>query len=110
MQAEQSNKPKIYIAGKISGEPINKTTMKFGAAHVKFRDMGYIVLNPLEIVNDWKATWDFAMRKCIAAMMSADECYFLKDWKESKGATIEHDLALKLKMKITYESNGRSKN
>ncbi|MFW2137128.1 DUF4406 domain-containing protein [Chryseobacterium sp. TY4] len=99
----KDRKPKIYIAGKISGEPIHSVTLKFGRAQSKFEAKDYEVLNPLAIVNDWHTTWDNAMRKCIAAMMTADEIYMLRDWNRSRGAQIERDIALQLKMKISYE-------
>lgn len=117
-------KPTIYIAGKVTGEPLATVTAKFGAAQVALEKQGYNVINPLAVTaaafeapsgsptggekgaNDdhWlHMPWTIAMRLTLAAMMTADAVYMLKDWKYSKGATIEHDLALKIKLPITYE-------
>lgn len=105
-----SEKPKIiYIAGKVTGAGDRAAiTQKFGTAQIKLQQKGYKALNPLAVVNDWRCTWEHAMRLCIAALMTADECYFLKDWQESRGARIEHQLAQELGMKITYEKAANS--
>lgn len=84
---------KIYIAGKVTGEPIAECTMKFGAAQKELEAMGFEVVNPITLVNDWKCTWDKAMRLCIAALMQCDTIFLLPDAYESKGAKLELDLA-----------------
>jgi hypothetical protein len=93
---------KIYIAGKISGEDRASCTMKFGAAQKQIEDYGHEALNPLEIVNDWNTTWNAAMKKCIKAIMDANIVLFLPDYKQSKGALLEHDLAIALNMAKVY--------
>lgn len=84
---------KIYLAGKVSGTDIAASTIKFGQAQHDIEQMGVEAINPLEVVNDWHTTWNAAMRKCIAAMMTADMVLLLPDWKESNGARIEKILA-----------------
>lgn len=94
----------VYIAGKITDAGDQATiTEKFDKAEKIWRDKGFIVLNPLKIVNDWHCTWERAMRTCVGAMMLANECYFLPDWQDSRGAKIEHQLAVDLGIPITYE-------
>lgn len=46
--------------------------------------------------------WIDFMRNDIAVLITCDEIHMLPDWKESKGANIEHDLALALGIKIVY--------
>lgn len=94
---------KIYIAGKVTGMHINHCTMKFGAAQMKLEKKGNTVVNPLEVVNDWKCPWPKAMRLCIAAMMECDAVYALDNWKDSAGATIEVELAKKVGLEIFYQ-------
>lgn len=92
-------KPKIYIAGKVSGEKIHEVTMKFGKAQKQLEALGYEAINPLEVVNDWKADWKDAMKLCIKALVDCDAVLFLPDHKESKGAMLEFDIARKLEIK-----------
>tara|TARA_R110000823_G_scaffold309594_1_gene433943 strand:+ start:9808 stop:10260 length:453 start_codon:yes stop_codon:yes gene_type:complete len=84
---------KIYIAGKVTGEPIAECTMKFGSAQVQIRDLGFIAVNPLEVVNDFKTPWRPAMQKCITALMDCDAIFFCHDWKDSPGAQLEAKIA-----------------
>ena len=94
------NKKKIYIAGKISGEDMALCTMKFGKVQKEIEAQGFKVLNPLEIVGTWETTWEDAMKKCIAALMTADAIFLLPDWKDSTGARFEYDIASKIKMRL----------
>lgn len=94
---------KIYIAGKITGEPIHLVTMKFGTVQLQLEQMGHEVINPLELVGTWSITWHEAMRKCIAAMMTADLVYFMPCTKESKGAQLELELVDKLNISKTTD-------
>ena len=103
-------KKKIYIAGKVTGEPIAECTMKFGQAQVNIEKLGYEAVNPLAVVGDWKCPWDLAMRKCIKALMDCDMIFMLEDYKSSKGAMVEYELATMLGMEIIYESSSFKKN
>lgn len=94
------SKKKIYIAGKISGEDLASCTMKFGKVQNELETQGFEVLNPLEIVGTWKITWEDAMKKCIAALITADAVVLLPDFKESKGAMIEEKLASDLNIRV----------
>ena len=98
---------KIYIAGKISGLPYHLVSQKFGKHEVELRRQGHEPIVPLNIV-DRTDTWDVAMRKCIAAMMTCDAIHLLPDWKDSPGAVIEHDLAEKLNMRIVHILNSKA--
>jgi len=84
---------KIYIAGKVSGEPIAECTMKFGIVQKQVEALGFIAINPLAVVGDWKTTWEEAMKKCIKALMDCDGMVLLPDWEQSTGAKIERQLA-----------------
>lgn len=92
------NKPKIYIAGKVSGEPLHACTMKFGAAQVQLQKMGFEVVNPLEVVPHFNIDWQTAMRLCICKLMGCHGVFLLKDYTDSRGAMIESNLAKNLKM------------
>ncbi len=99
------SKKKIYIAGKVTGLPITECTMNFGLAQITIEKLGHIAVNPLVVVNDWKATWEAAMRKCIAALMECDMILMLDNYTASPGACLEFDLAKKLGITIIYEND-----
>lgn len=90
----------IYIAGKVSGEPIAECTLKFGAAQKEIEAQGYRAINPLAVVNDWHCPWDKAMRLCLKAMLDADAVLALPDWQLSRGASIEIIIANHLNIKV----------
>ena len=56
---------KIYIAGKVSGETQVECAMKFSAVQKQVEALGFEAINPLEVVGNWEATWEEAMKKCI---------------------------------------------
>lgn len=83
---------KIYIAGKVTGLPEKEVVQKFNRAAQMVREIRLLPINPIEVVNNFRIDWKTAMRQCIAALMSADGVYILKDAKDSKGAQIEIQL------------------
>jgi hypothetical protein len=106
-------KTRIYIAGKVTGEGLAEVTAKFGMAQKELEAKGYSVINPLAVTaaacesteDNWlKMDWTLAMKLTVAAMMTCDEVYMLRDWKYSRGAIIEHGLAENLRMPITYQN------
>jgi len=89
----------VYIAGKVSGIE-NEARVHFKRAEIKLKLQGYQVINPMELEHDHDKTWKSYMRDCIIAMMRADAIYLLPNWRESKGARIEVQLAHNLGIKI----------
>lgn len=78
---------KVYIAGKIAGDP--QYRRKFLAAHMELKNEGHIVLNSAHLPEGMKSA-DY-MRICLAMIDSADLVIFLPDWETSAGARIEHE-------------------
>ncbi len=92
------NKPKLYISGAISGIP-DLNVLLFAKVTKALRDLGYIVVNPHVICQGIPAAeWSTCMRKCIIALMDCDIIIMLDDWQQSKGATIEYEIAQYLQM------------
>lgn len=77
---------KIYIAGKITGDPQYKE--KFGRVESHYRNQGYTVLNPACLPKGMTNA-DY-MRICFSMIDSADAVAFLPDWDKSAGARIEN--------------------
>ncbi len=93
---------KIYIAGKVSGEPIATCTMKFGSMQKKLETLGYQAVNPLEVVGTWQVTWHQAMKSCIKALVDCDAVLALDDYDKSQGAKIELDIAEDLGIPVFF--------
>lgn len=100
---------RIYIAGKVTGLPIHEVTMKFGAAQKQIEALGFIALNPLELVDDFKATWQYAMKICICHLTTANAVLLLDNWEQSKGAKIEKQLADDLEIPVFNNTAGNLK-
>lgn len=77
---------KVYIAGKITGDPDYKA--KFDAAATVLREQGHVVLNPATLPAGL-STGDY-MRICFAMIDCVDMVVLLSDWRESAGAMLEH--------------------
>lgn len=93
---------KIYIAGKITGEPWQQVVQKFADAKTYLQYIGYQAISPVDLVNDEEANWNDAMKICLRTLIECDAAYFLPCWGASKGACIEHYVALKLGLQIIY--------
>ena len=76
---------KIYIAGKITGDPEYKE--KFERAADAITQFGHTPINPAT-APDGLTAQDY-MRLSFAEIDAADMVVFLNDWKGSKGAALE---------------------
>lgn len=76
---------KIYIAGKITGDP--EYRRKFSCAARQVEEFGHIALNPAALPEGMSPA-DY-MRICFAMLDVADEMWYLADAKESPGAFLE---------------------
>ena len=76
---------KIYISGKIAGDPDYKG--KFARAAAQLERLGATVINPATAPEGLDKL-DY-MRICFAMLESADTAAFLPDWEDSPGAQLE---------------------
>lgn len=89
---------KIYIAGKITGDPYYKA--KFARAAADIADAGHTPINPA-LQPEGMSNADY-MRISFAQLDSADAVAFLPDWEDSTGARLEH-LWVEYTGKPTYD-------
>ncbi len=97
----QACNSRIYIAGPMSGLP-ELNFPAFHAAAVKYRARGATVLNPAEINPDPGTQWEDAMRADIALLVTCDTIVMLDGWTQSRGATLEHHIAVALGMVVVH--------
>lgn len=93
---------KIYIAGKITGVKNYKAT--FNIIEEKLIKKGHTVINPSILPAGFEHHEYLHINHAMIDVCEA--VYFLKCWKNSKGALIEHEYAEKIGKKIYYETVG----
>ena len=107
---------KIFISGKITGDPIEQCLQKFASAEWSISrkmklatkpqmDSGHdCTISPLYLPGIYFGIPHAdAMKICMESLKECTHIYMLKDWKESKGATIEHEWAKENGLEIIYE-------
>lgn len=99
---------KIYIAGKITGEDWKEAKAKFSNVQRILEEYGYDVENPCDHQIE-NGTWEMYMRQGLKAMLECGGVFALDNWKESRGASIEVQLALDLGMFVFYEDRDLNK-
>jgi len=83
----------IYIAGQITGLPIEVAEKNFAKAERELRQLDLKVINPLKLGIPYSWSWDDQMTECKRVInKDATAIYFLRGWKNSKGAREERDL------------------
>ena len=94
-------KKKIYISGGITG---NKNAQSdFEGAEFFLRAKGFNVVNPMKLDHSNATKWEDYMKLDIAELMKCDAIYLLNSWQTSRGATIEHNLALSIGITVFFE-------
>jgi len=106
---------KIYIAGKITGDPDYVAKFDHAAQVVNDRIFFDSVRGPfrLRAVNPTTFTlrgkslacysWRLSMLVCVVKLLGCSHVYMLNDWRNSKGARIEHRIAKLTRKKIRYQ-------
>lgn len=89
-------KMKVYISGQITGLPIEDAKDNFYKVQIKLEEQGYKVVNPLENGLPTNAKWEDHMKADIKLLMDCNTIYLLSNWKYSRGATIEKNIAIAL--------------
>lgn len=93
---------RIYISGKMNGDPNFKEKFdyaeKFCIVSCEFTE----VINPASLVR--LPTWKESLKRDLKILNDCDAIFMLKNWKESKGAILEHWYAKRLGLKIFYQN------
>ena len=90
---------KVYIAGKITGNPDYK--QQFAEAEKKLRAKGHTTMSPAVLPDGFEH--QEYMRVCFSMIDVCDAVFFLDNWRDSKGATMEYNYAFGAGKGIIFE-------
>lgn len=120
---------RIYIAGRITGDPNFREKFKsaasevsqawFGERHTPQRYvrlhnkiMRFKAINPIDFtllgIPLTEYRWHIGMAVCLWKLLFCSSVYMISDWEGSRGATIEHNTARFLGKCIVYQ-NGKQR-
>ena len=104
----RERKPRCYVAGPVAGVPDFRE--RFAAAVPAVEALGYEVVNPCDIApadhdgecppgydpgeGAWHTSSACYMRADLRALLGCDAIYLLPGWSRSRGATVEHAVAV----------------
>lgn len=91
----------LYLAGPMSGLP-DWNYPAFHKAAAELRAAGYEVINPAEVNPDTTQPWAACLRACLAEVVRCDVIAMLPGWEKSKGARLEHHVAIELGVPAIY--------
>jgi len=90
----------VYLAGAIAG--VNNYKEIFGYWERCLLQNGHEVVNPCKLPHDHDKKWRLFMNEDIIALVACDSIAMIPGWHDSKGARVEHSLALGLDMEVIY--------
>lgn len=98
---------KIYIAGKITGLDYETAESEFIFAEGTIERLGHEPLNPMKLVDqDDERTYEDQLLDALEiVLVDAQALYMLPNWRDSKGARIEHAIAEILGREIFYAAS-----
>lgn len=93
---------RTYISGKITGLPEDTARRLFAEAA---RGLTGEVVNPMELVPAAPTpTWTDYMVTDIAKLLTCTHIFMLSNWRDSKGARVEHAIAVAVGLTVQYQS------
>ena len=90
---------RVYVCGPMTGLPEYNYPAFHSAAH-ELRARGFDVNNPAENEPPECGTWEGYLRIALAQVVSCDGLVLLPGWESSRGARLEHFVAIELQLKI----------
>ena len=83
---------KVYLSGPITGKKNYKGLFLYVEELIKLCDV-FRIFNPASQISD-SLDYEQAMKRCVAALAEYEAIVMLPGWHTSKGARLEHDIAL----------------
>lgn len=97
---------KIYIAGMITGLPLEPCKYKFEQAEQHLRLLGANPINPLKLGIPEHFTFAESKPHNFKALRQCHAIFMLKCWNDSRGAREELKEAMRLNLVVFFESAG----
>lgn len=97
---------KVYIAGGITGYKKAEVERTFDDAKKRLMLCGWREENivcPLENDLGWEGTWGEHMKADIKLLATCGAIYMIDNWQKSRGASIEHGIAVATGMQVIYQ-------
>lgn len=96
-------KKKVYLSGPITSLPIEDARRIFESAEDFIELLGHTAVNPMKNGLSPESTWEEHMKKDLPMLLECDTICMLPNFRESKGAMLELDVAIALGMgTLTY--------
>lgn len=89
---------KLYLAGPMTGLP-DLNFPRFHEEAARLRALGHEIINPAEL-NPTSNDWLECMRIDIRELVMCDGVALLEGWHQSRGATLEHDIGVRLGLHV----------
>jgi len=100
----KKEKLKAYISGKITGLKEEVYYKNFERLEIKYNKLNFNAYNPVKMVPFKEGkTWIEYLIDDIKLLLECDVIVMMSNWKDSKGARIEHNIAFELGLSIIYE-------
>jgi hypothetical protein len=96
--------PWVYISGPMTGIA-DLNAPAFAAEAARLLALGYQVENPADVVLPDGATWADYMRADIPRLLACTHIRMLDGWTMSKGARLEHHIAISLGLEVLTDDD-----
>lgn len=99
---------RIYISGKITDPDLKKMEENLLRFHQKESELqteheDAEIFNPASLETDGWSWEAYLARDMVYIITNKPTLYMMKGWEESRGARLEHETALLLRLTIIYE-------
>lgn len=91
-------KKKVYLSGPITSLPLEDARRIFESAEEFIEKLGHTAVNPMKNGLTPESTWEEHMKRDLAMLLECDTICMLPNFRESKGAMLELDVAIALGM------------
>ena len=92
---------KIYISGKMNGDPDFKEKFEFAEKKCIMMDNWHEIINPARLVR--LPTWKESLKRDLKILNYCNAIFMIKGWEDSRGAILEHWYAKRLGLLIIYD-------
>lgn len=96
-------KKRCYNSGKITGLSDLDYILNFLDADDEIKQLGYNPISPLDKNMQGNIPWWLHITLDVMLLLTCRTAYFQRNWKDSRGARIEHRIAKFFRMKIIYQ-------